>query len=457
MSLLIRNGRIVSPGADFVGDLHIVGEKIAAAGLGLTAPADQVVDATGKLVIPGGIDPHVHLDMEAGPGLVTADDFVSGSAAAAAGGTTTVIDFANQSVGHSLHEALEHWLSKARGRSLVDYGFHMTVTDMAPERLDELDEMVERGVSSFKVFMAYPGRLYTDDATRFRTFRRVGELGGLVLLHAESGLVIDELVAEAAASGRTEPIWHARTRPTALAGEAVHRSAIMAGLAGVPLYIVHMNCAEDLAELRAARSRGVEVLGEVCPQYLFLDEEALAAGGLQGARHICSPPLRPAHHQEPLWRGLLMGDILTTATDHAPFCDADKARGLHDFRAVPNGLPGIEHRMRLIWTGGVVRRGMSIQRFVEATSTAAARIFGLYPRKGTLAPGSDADVVVWDPDYAGVIERHHMATDFDPYQDMEVQGRPELVVRRGEVIARYGEPVGEGGGVFLERGDYGLR
>ncbi|MBN2800720.1 MAG: dihydropyrimidinase [Deltaproteobacteria bacterium] len=457
MSILIRGGRVVTASAEFVGDVYVEGGAVRLLGERLDLSADEVIDATGKLVLPGGIDPHTHLDMAVGRGLVTSDDFDSGTAAALFGGTTTLIDFANQEPGHSTFEALDDLKARAAGKAHCDWSCHMTVTDMAPDRLPELDALVADGISSFKMFMAYPGRLYTDDRTRFRTYRHVAGLGGVILMHAETGLVIDELVADAIAAGHTAPIWHARTRPPELAAEAIHRSAVLAKLAGVPLYIVHMNSAQGVEAMRRAKADGVEILGEVCPQYLHLDASWLERP--DGGRYICSPPIRPLGHQEALWRALLAGEFTTVATDHAPFTTAERALGAEDFRLIPNGLPGVEERMSYLYSEGVVKRGLSLREFVALTSTRAAQTFGLYPRKGTIAPGADADLLVWDPQVRRTLRAadpaiHHSRVDYSCYEGLEVQGGPEVVIQGGRVAVRGGALCSRGQGRFLRRGPY---
>lgn len=456
MSVLIQGGRIVTASEDFTGDLLIDGEKVVAWGTRLDVRADLTLDARDKLVFPGGIDPHTHLEMGIGRGISTSDDFDSGSEAALCGGTTTLIDFANQVPGASMFDAFFEWKSRAK-HSNCDVGAHVTITDLPPERIPELDALFAEGVSSYKMFMAYPGRLYTDDRTRFRAYREVARRGGILLMHAESGLVIDELVSEAVAAGHTEAVWHARTRPPELGAEAIHRSAVLAKMTGVPLYIVHMNCAQGVEVLRQARADGVEIYGEVCPQYLYMDESRLE--GPEGARYLCSPPLRPVGHPEALWRAMLQGEFSTVATDHCPFDSRHREAAL-DFRQVPNGLGGVEERMRYLFSEGVVKRGLSLREFVALTSTRAAQLFGLWPRKGTLAPGADADVVVWDPAQTATLSAsnprlHHSKSDYSCYEGLEVTGGPELVLLRGEVVVREGALVSRGRGRYLSRGPAG--
>ncbi len=456
MSVLIKNGRLVTAVDDYYADVFVQGEKIALIGADLTVEADTVIDAAGKLVIPGGIDPHTHLDMPFG-GSFTADDFQSGTKAAAFGGTTTIIDFAIQTQGRSTLEGLDAWHSRAAGKATIDYGFHMIVTDMPVERLGEIDKLVEEGVTSYKMFMAYPGVLYADDATHYRTYRKAGEVGARISLHAENGIVIDEIIRREVARGHVTPTWHGKTRPCRLAAEAVFRAAAMAEVAEVPLYIVHLDCNDALVEVKRARERGVDILCETCPQYLFLDDSFYDRPNFEGAKWVMSPPLRHRSNNEPLWAGLTKGDISLVATDHAPFnFEGQKEMGRELFTKIPNGAPGIENRMSLIYHGGVVQGRFGLNRFVEVTSTAAAKIFGMFPKKGTIAIGSDADIVIFDPDVQRTISAsdpatHHMRVDYSAYEGLEVQGWTETVLSRGRVIVQDGQMVQDGGGKYIKR------
>ena len=456
MQVLIKNGRIVTATDDYHADILVEDETIVTIGRALEAPGARVIDASGRLVLPGGVDAHTHLDMPFG-GTVSADDFRTGTNAAACGGTTTIVDFAIQTRGRSTLEGLETWHAKAEGKATIDYGFHMILTDMPVERLGELDRLAEEGVTSYKLFMAYPGALYVDDGTLYRAFRRAGENGTRICMHAENGIVIDELIREALADGKTGPIWHALTRPTRMEAEGVHRAIAIAEVARVPLYIVHLSCSDALDEVKRARSRGVDVIAETCPQYLFLDVSCYEEEGFDGAKYVLTPPLREKWNQEVLWRGLAMGHLANVATDHCPFCmKGQKELGREDFSRIPNGAPGIEHRLSLMYDGGVVQGRMSINRFVELTSTAAARTFGLFPRKGTIAVGSDADIVIFDPEARRTISvsdpsTHHMRVDYNPYEGREVQGWTETVLSRGRIVVEKGRLVSEGGGVFVKR------
>ena len=454
MRTLVRGGTLVTATGSSEADLLIDGETIAAIEARIETPVERAIDASGRLVLPGGVDAHTHLDMPLDDGVRAADDFESGTIAAAVGGTTSIVDYATQSRGGSLRAAFDDWMRMASGRAVVDFGFHMIVCDYRPTIEAEMDALVAEGVTSFKLFMAYPGRLMLDDGAIFRALLRSRDNGSLVCVHAENGPVIEVLVERARAAGRTAPVEHARTRPARAEAEATHRACALAEMAGAPVFVVHLSSAEALEEVERARERGVEVHAETCPQYLFLSEERYEEPDFTGARFVMSPPLRAAAGQEALWRGLARGSLETVATDHCPFCLADKRRGAEDFSRIPNGAPGIEHRMTLLWDGGVRAGRLSPSRFVEVTATAPARIFGLYPRKGTLAVGSDADLVIWDPERRTTISAatHRMRVDYDPYEGRAVVGGPETVFARGAVIVEQGRFVGRpGAGRFLRR------
>jgi len=451
---LIRHGHVVNAGGASRADVLVEGETIAAVAPSLSAEADRIVDATGKLVLPGGIDAHTHLDMPLDADVTSADDFESGTIAAAIGGTTTVIDYATQFTGETLQHALETWMRKADGRAVVDYAFHMIVSDFSDRVETEMDALVREGVPSFKLFTAYPGRLMLDDGRIFRAMLRAAETGGLICLHAENGHVIDVLVRRALAAGRTSPRVHAETRPPGAEAEAVHRGIALAELAGAAVYIVHLSSAEALAEVVRGRDRGARVVAETCPQYLCLSDECYDAPGMEGAKYVMSPPLRAKAGQERLWLGLAAGEIDTVATDHCPFTLAEKARGAGDFSKIPNGAPGIETRMSLLFDAGVRRGRLSLERFVEVTSATPAKTFGLYPRKGAVAPGSDADLVVWDPEKTMTISAatHHMRVDYSPYEGRQVTVAAGVVLSRGQVVVEGGRFVGRtGAGRFLKR------
>src|SRR5215210_3705133 len=401
MSLLITNGRIVTASDDYVGDVFCENDTITAIGKDLPAhrfQAERTIDALGKYVIPGGIDVHTHLNMPFG-GATSADDFVTGTIAAAFGGTTSIVDFAIQYRGQTMRHALDDWRKRADGKAVIDYGFHMIITELEDAGLAEMDRMVrDEGITSFKLFMAYPGVFMVDDATIFRALRRTGENGGLVCMHAENGGVIDELVKEALRKGETAPKYHALTRPPTAEGEATGRAIALAEMAGVPIYIVHLSCSDALEKVKQARDMGLPAYAETCPQYLFLSYDNYEEPGFEGAKYVMSPPLREKWHQDVLWKGLAKNDLQVISTDHCPFCMAEKELGKNDFSKIPNGAPGIETRLMLLWDGGVRTKKIDVHKFVEIVSTNPAKMFGLWPRKGTVAVGSDGDLIVFDPE-----------------------------------------------------------
>jgi len=454
MSLLIKNGTIVTASDTFTGDLYVEGETIHSLGTNLDVVADREIDATGKLVIPGGIDVHTHLDMPFG-GTFSVDDFETGTRAAACGGTTSIVDFAIQEHGGTIRNAWETWMGKAEGKAAIDYGFHMILREFNDGLSREMGAMVDEGVTSFKLFMAYPGVFFMDDGNIFRAMQRSGEIGATICMHAENGLVIDALVEQALKKGNTAPKYHALTRPARAEAEATHRAIAMAEMADVPVYIVHLSAAEALEQVSLARLRGLPAYAETCPQYLFLSYDNYEEPGFEGAKYVMSPPLRAKEKQGDLWRGLARNDLQTIATDHCPFCFAEgKQLGKDDFSKIPNGAPGIETRMSLTYDGGVRAGRISVNRWVELTSTSPAKIFGLYPKKGTIAPGSDADIVIFDPEKEAVLSAGtlHMNVDYNPYEGRKVTGVTRTVLSRGEVIIEGGKFAGKAGrGQFLKR------
>lgn len=463
MSLLIKNGRIVTAVDDYRADIFVDNETITTIGKSLPVSADTIINARNMLVIPGGIDPHTHFELPFGKeGIVSSDDFETGTRAAALGGTTTIIDFPTQEKGRSTFEALETWHKKAEDKCAIDYGFHIIITDMPEKRLPEMHKLAnEEGITSFKLFMAYPGVLYVDDGALFRVMREAGEIGGIIAMHAENGIVIDEIVKRAVQEGKTAAKWHALTRPPRMEAEAVHRAIAIAETANVPVYIVHLSCAAALEPVIAARDRGVPAFAETCPQYLFLDDSYYDLPGFEAAKYVMTPVLREKWNQEALWKGLRSGDLQTTGTDHCPFFfEGQKTLGKDDFTRIPNGAPGVENRMSLIYSGGVAEGRIPLNRFVEITSTAAAKIFGLYPRKGAIAVGSDADLVIFNPDRREIISvnnpvTHHMNVDYNAYEGFEVQGIAETVISRGKVIVRDCKYIGrKGDGKYLKRKPY---
>jgi dihydropyrimidinase len=454
-TVLIQNGTIVNADSTVQADLLIEGTTIKEIRAGIPASsADKVVDAQGLLLLPGGIDAHTHLDMPFG-GSQSADDFLTGTRAAAIGGTTTIVDFAIQARGTKMRDALDTWWKKAEGKTCIDYGLHMIVTDLGDAGLEDMDDLVREGVASFKLFMAYPNVLMVDDATIFKALRQTAKNGALICMHAENGSVIDVIVQQALAEGKTAPIYHALTRPTVAEAEAVHRAIAMAEIAGVPVYIVHLSSEDALNQVREARDRGLPAFAETCPQYLLLSLEDVADIGWEGAKYVFTPPLRERRNQPKLWEGLRSDHLQVVSTDHCPFCFADqKALGKDDFTKIPNGGPGIENRLQLLHHHGVGKGNFSLNRFVELVSTAPARIFGMYPKKGVLAVGSDADLVLWDPNEEHTISAttHHMRVDYSMFEGFHVRGNARDVYSRGELIVSGGNFIGKPGrGNYLRR------
>ena len=457
MRTLITNGTIVTADGSYLADVLIDGETIAQIGrdpAGASVTADETIDATGKYVIPGGIDVHTHMELPFG-GTFAKDTFETGTRAAAFGGTTTVVDFAVQSRGASLREGLDAWHAKAEGNAVADYGFHMIMSDVNDGTLAEMDTLVAEGVPDFKLFTAYPGVFYSDDGAIFRAMQQTAKNGGLIMMHAENGMAIDVVAEQTVAAGTTDPIGHGLARKAIFEGEATNRVIRLAEAAEVPVYIVHLSAREALAEVRAARDRGSRVFAETCPQYLFLSLDDLG-NGFEGAKFVCSPPLRPKDHWDDLWSGLVKDDLQLVATDHCPFdFHGQKELGRGDFRKVPNGLPGVEDRVDLLHDGGVVAGRISKERWVEIVSTAPAKLFGMYPRKGAVAVGSDADLVIYDPNRQRTISAasHHMDVDYSCYEGRTVQGGSDIVLSRGRVIVRDGSFTGrKGHGRFIPRG-----
>ncbi|MEU5750848.1 dihydropyrimidinase [Streptomyces sp. NPDC047829] len=455
---VIRGGLVITASDEIHADVLIEDGRVAAlAASGTPAAgafsAERVIDASGKYVVPGGVDGHTHMEMPFG-GTYAADTFETGTRAAAWGGTTTVVDFAVQGVGRSLREGLDAWHAKAEGNCAIDYGFHMIVSDVNQDTLKEMDLLVEEGVTSFKQFMAYPGVFYSDDGQILRAMQRAAENGGLIMMHAENGIAIDVLVEQALARGETDPRYHGEVRKALLEAEATHRAIRLAQVAGAPLYVVHVSAREAVAELTRARDEGLNVFGETCPQYLFLSTDNLAEPGFEGAKYVCSTPLRPREHQAALWRGLRTNDLQVVSTDHCPFCfSGQKELGRGDFSKIPNGMPGVEHRMDLLHQA-VVDGHISRRRWIEIACATPARMFGLYPKKGTIAPGADADVVVYDPRAEQVIsaETHHMNVDYSAYEGRRITGRVETVLSRGEPVLTDREYTGrKGHGVYTPR------
>ena len=456
MRTLIRNGTIVTADGSSLADVLIDGETIALIGADLAGAgiaADETIDATGKYVIPGAIDVHTHMELPFG-GTFAKDTFETGTRAAAFGGTTSIVDFAVQSRGASLREGLDAWHAKAEGNAVADYGFHMIMSDVNDATLAEMDALVAEGVPDFKLFTAYPGVFYSDDGAIFRAMQQTAKNGGLIMMHAENGMAIDVVAAQTVEAGTTDPIGHGLARKAVFEGEATNRVIRLAEAAGVPVYIVHLSAKDALTEVRAARDRGSMAFAETCPQYLFLSLDDLG-NGFEGAKYVCSPPLRPKDHWEELWKGLVKDDLQVVSTDHCPFdFEGQKELGRGDFRKVPNGLPGVEDRVDLLHDGGVVGGRITRERWVEVISTAPAKLFGMYPRKGSVSVGADADLVIYDPNRRRTIsaKTHHMDVDYSCYEGREVQGASDVVLSRGSVIVRNGEFTGrKGHGRFIKR------
>jgi len=456
MKVLIKNGNVITAVDNYLADVLIDDGKVAVIGAKLSMEADRTIDAASKLVIPGGIDPHTHMELPFG-GTFASDDFRTGTIAAAHGGTTTIIDFAVQYHGESLIQAVDNWRKKAEGKTAIDYGFHLITTDLPDERLPEMRQLINEGVMSFKMFMAYPGVFLVDDATIFRAMKNAGKWGGLICMHAENGIVINEIIKHALAEGKTAPKYHALTRPTKAEAEGVHRAIAIAEMAEAPVYIVHLSCADALEEVREARDNGLPAYAETCPQYLFLDYSLYEREGFEGAKWVMTPPLREKWNQDKLWQGLQGNDLQVISTDHCPFCMKEKELGRDDFTKIPNGGPGVEHRMSLIYNGGVAAGKIGLNRFVELTSTSAAKLFGLFPRKGTIAVGSDADIVIFDPNEEMTLSAatHHMNVDYSAYEGMKVRGVARTVLSRGKVVIEDGKYLGKpGDGQFLKRSTF---
>ncbi len=453
--LLFSGGTVVTAEGSYQADVLVEDGKVSAVGTNLDANGAETVEAGGKLVMPGFIDAHTHMDMPFG-GTVAADDWATGTEAAAAGGTTTIIDFALQEEGGTLAGAFDTWTEKARGKAVIDYGFHVAITDLRDDIKDELPSLAEKGVASVKIFMAYKGTpLYTEDDDLFEVLQLSKDAGVLVLVHAENGDVISKLQEQALARGDIAPKFHALTRPVEVEAEATGRAIRLAEVAGAPILIVHVSCAAALEEIHRAHERGQKVYAETCPQYFALEYEDLDREGFEGAKYVCSPPLRDPSNRPALWNGLKFGDLQIFGSDHCAFnYEGQKELGRDNFVNIPNGLPGAEERAMALWTLGVREGKLSENQFVAVLSTNQARIYGAYPKKGTLAPGADADVVLWDPELSttATVENRHGNVDYTPYEGMSFHGGPVAVYVRGGLVYKDGEVVGErGNGKFIER------
>ena len=454
MSLLIKNGRIITADQDYTSDIYIQNEKIRSIGPSLTINADRIIDAKGKFVIPGGIDVHTHLDMPLG-NIVTADDFETGTKAAAFGGTTCIIDYATQARGTKIQSAFDLWMMKAESKACIDYGFHMIITELLANDYTELDKLVEEGITSFKLFMAYPNALQVDDETIFEIIKYSKQIGALVCLHAEDGKEIERNIRKYLIEGKTSPINHALTRPFSTEANAVRRAIAISQRANAPVYFVHISTADALNEISNARDKKLPVYAETCPQYLFLSLNDMHKSGFEDAKLVFTPPPREKWNQEKLWEGLKNNSLQIVSTDHCSFnYSGQKDLGKNDFTKIPNGCPGIETRLQLTFSGGVLQNKISLNRWIEINSTTPAKMFGMFPQKGTIAVGSDADIVIWNPKKENVLSAstHHMAVDYSLYEGVKTIGNADLVIARGEIIIEnnifYGKP---GRGKYIKR------
>jgi dihydropyrimidinase len=461
---LIKGGTVVSATGADPAEVLIDGEQIVAVlqpgstmATSAETGAERVIDATDKYVIPGGVDCHTHMELPFG-GTFASDDFENGTKAAAWGGTTTIVDFAVQSFGQNVQDSLDAWFEKAEGNCAVDYGFHMIIGDVNEASLKAMDSLVNEGITSFKLFMAYPGVFLSDDRQILLAMQQAASNGSMIMMHAENGIAIDLLAEQAFERGETDPVNHGYVRRSELEGEATHRAIQLAKVGAAPLYIVHLSASEALEQVAIARGKGANVFAETCPQYLYLNlEDHLGAPGFTGAGYVCSTPLRTKHehHHEDLWTGLRTNDLSVVATDHCPFCMKDqKELGVDDFRAIPNGIGGVEHRMDLIYQG-VVQGEITLPRWVELCATTPARMFGLYPRKGTIQPGADADIVLYDPkaSWSISVDNHHMNMDYSAYEGFDIQGRVDTVMSRGKIVIENESYVGsKGDGKYQRRG-----
>jgi len=454
MNTLIKNGRIITAADDYLADIYIEGEKVHTIGKNLSMKADKTIDATNKLLIPGGIDPHVHMELPFG-GTVSSDDFKSGTIAAAFGGTTTIIDFAIQSRGMTMTQAHEAWHAKSEGKCAIDYGWHMAITKFENADRDEMKKLYDAGVTTFKIFLAYPNVLMIDQPTVYRVMKSAGELGGLTLVHAENGEAIEEKIRLLVADGKTAPKYHALSRPPIMQADGVARACKVAEFAKAPVFIVHVSCESAMNEIIRSRDAGNPAYGETCTQYLFLDDSEYERPNFEGAKYVFTPPLVPKENIEPLWQGLKHGYLQEVSTDHCPFYfKGQKELGRETFTKIPNGGPGVEDRLSMTFHG-CMQRGFSLNKFVDLTSTASAKMFGMFPKKGTIAVGSDADIVVFDHKKKRTIsaKTHHMNCDYSLFEGYEIQGEPQTVLSRGKTIIENNRYIGKPGeGKFIKRG-----
>ena len=454
MSVLIKNGRIITATDDYFADVLIDGETVSMIGKNLPVQADKTLDATGKLVIPGSIDPHVHMQLPFG-GTVSSDDFESGTRAAAFGGTTTIIDFAIQYKGNTFAQTIDDWNAKSEGKCAIDFSYHLAITEYEARHKPEFKKIIDAGITTFKLFMAYPGVFMIDDQTMFRVMQSAGEAGGMTLVHAENGDAITQLINNLLAEGKVEPKYHAQSRPPSMQADGVARAVRVAEVAKAPVFIVHVSCEAAMKELQRSRDEGFPAYGETCTQYLFLDETYYDKPDFEGAKYVFTPPLVGRENIEPLWKGLKLGYLQEVSTDHCPFnFKGQKELGRGDFTKIPNGGPGVEDRLSLVYDGAM-KRGFSLNKWVEITSTASAKMFGMFPKKGTIAVGSDADIVLFDPNVERTLsaKTHHMNCDYSLFEGWKIKGNPDVVLSRGKVIVDHGQYTGRAGdGRFIRRG-----
>jgi len=454
MTTLITNGRIITASDDYTADILIDGETVSLIGKSLNVQADKTIDAAGQLVIPGAIDPHVHMELPFG-GTVSSDTFETGTRAAAFGGTTSIIDFAIQYKGKTFQQTIDDWHAKAAGNCAIDYSYHMAVTEYRPDQEKEFSKVIDQGITTFKLFLAYPGVFMVDDQTMFRVMRSAGEAGGLTLVHAENGDAISLKIAELMAAGKTEPRYHAQSRPPVMQADGTARALRVAEFAKAPVFIVHVSCEASMREIVRARDSGLPAYGETCTQYLFLDETYYDRPDFEGAKYVFTPPLVDKANIEPLWNGLKLNYLQEVSTDHCPFhFKGQKELGRGDFTKIPNGGPGVEDRLSLVYDG-CMRRGFSLNKWVELTSTNSAKLFGMFPKKGTIAVGSDADLVLFDPNLKRTIsaKTHHMNCDYSLFEGMKITGKPTTVLSRGKVVIENDQYLGhKSDGQFLKRG-----
>jgi dihydropyrimidinase len=455
MTTLIKNARIITAADDYTAEVFIDGESVKVIGQKLPFQADKTIDATGKYVIPGAIDPHVHMELPFG-GTVSSDSFETGTRAAAWGGTTTIIDFAIQYHGKTFQQTIDDWNAKSEGKCAIDYSYHLAVTEYEARHKAEFQKIVDQGITTFKIFLAYPGVFMIDDQTMFRVMQSAGEAGGMTLVHAENGIAISELINNLVAAGKTEPKYHAISRPPTMQADGVARACKVAEVANAPVFIVHVSCEAAMIELQRARDKGNPAYGETCTQYLFLDETAYEKPNFEGAKYIFTPPLVGKENIEPLWKGLKLGYLQEVSTDHCPFnFKGQKELGRSTFTKIPNGGPGVEDRLAMVYQGGVIERGFSLNKWVDLCCTASAKMFGMFPKKGTIAVGSDADIVIWDPTKEQVrsAKTHHQNCDYSLFEGYRVSGTVDTVISRGKTIIENGQYVGKpGDGKFLKRG-----